>query len=94
MQRAVQAFLQLHLRLINLFNGLAELTQMFYLLGYQFTVREDNRGAAEWKSGTGPGVRGGMELSWHPLPNLQVFTQPEALQTPSLWVLRRFLTQA
>ena len=70
-------------------NLLELLREIFYSLDYRFIIKEYNSGTARWKRCIGQGMGKGhltsMPSSWAPLsPNLQVFTNLEALQTP-IW---------
>ena len=72
------------LGLINLLEQFIELKETFYLLDYQFTIKEYNLGTARWKRCTEQGMGKGHRASMPSLgvslsPHLHVFTTPELL---------------
>ena len=72
--------------LINLLKWLTELRETFYLLDYQFIVKGYNSGLARWQRYIDKVWRKATKTSCFvqvPLsPDLHVFTNPEAPQTP------------
>lgn len=74
------------LGLVHLLEGLTKLIGTFYLLDYWFIIK----GTARWRTCIGQGMRKGHRASMF-FPSMplclkpQMFTNPEALQTLSIW---------
>ena len=76
---------------LNLLEYPTEIKEAFYLLDYQFIIKEYNSGTAKWKRciGQGMGIGPGASKSssgTQIFQNLHVFSNPEALRTLLFWV--------